>query len=124
MIVLATLALTAALYLWAHTLRRSLRNINAHRDTADITRIEEGLIESEPEPWPVRQTPTDLAAAYEPAPVVERQVSWVMPDDAEFEAHLVALRADYAASIRAFRWATGELERIRVDVRDGVLTDA
>ncbi len=49
-------------------------------------------------------------------PDVERHINWVLPDDAEFEAHLAALREEYAATIRAFRWATGELERIRVEV--------
>ena len=49
-------------------------------------------------------------------PDVERHIDWVLPDDDEFEAHLAALSEEYAATIRAFRWATGELERIREEV--------
>ena len=53
-------------------------------------------------------------------PDVERHIEWVLPDDDEFEAHLAALNEEYAANLRAFRWATGELERILIDVRDEV----
>lgn len=113
MIWIATLALTAALYVWAHALRRSVRDITAHRDAADITRIEEGFAEREPEEWPRRQTPTDLAAAYEPVPV-NRTVEW---DTDAFEQ----LHRDFLDDQRRYQQAREWLDEILVDVRDGVL---
>ena len=74
--------------------------------------------EPEPEPWPQRQTPTDLAAAYEPT--VERHLDW-HPAGADTYQHRVQEQLDeFRAELAAFRWATGELERIRVDVRDSL----
>ena len=56
---------------------------------------------SEPEPWPERQTPTDLAAAYldhDECPTCERHFYWLADP--------------------RWVWATQRLEEIKVDVRD------
>jgi hypothetical protein len=93
---------TVAILFWAWTVGLALIRIEDHREDEQT----EPILPPLP---PSRHVPD-----------VERHIEWVLPDDDEFEAHLAALDAEYAATIRAFRWATGELERILIDVRDEV----
>jgi hypothetical protein len=94
---------TVAILFWAWTVGLALIRIEDHREAEQT---DEPILPPLP---PSRHVPD-----------VERHIEWVLPPDAVFEAHLAALGAEYAATIRAFRWATGELERILIDVRDEV----
>lgn len=94
---------TIAILFWAWTLGLALIRIEDHREAEQT---DEPILPPLP---PSRHVPD-----------VERHIEWVLPDDDEFEAHLAALNEEYAANLRAFRWATGELERILIDVRDEV----
>lgn len=75
-----------------------------------LIRIEDHRSEAEDHPQP---QPAPVLPPSRHVPDVERHIDWVLPPDDEFEAHLAALTEEYAATIRAFRWATGELVRIR-----------
>jgi hypothetical protein len=80
-----------------------------------LIRIEDHRAEQLPPVVPAEELPPARTA-----PDIERRVDWILPDHDEFEAHLAALNEEYAANLRAFRWATGELDRIHCDLRDEV----
>lgn len=114
-LILATLALIATLTWPSTALHRSLQSIAWYRDTADIERIEDGLIvpERKPEAWPVRQTPTDLAAAYEQPQSLHR-IEW---STGEFEV----LHRDLLDDQRRWQWARAKVDEFIeqiVDERD------
>ena len=106
--------LAAALTWWAYALYLSVRSRAAINTAADIARIEEGFVEHEPEEWPRRQTPTDLAAAYEPV-TAHRTVEW---NTDAFEQ----LHRDFLADQRRYQQARKWLEKIVVDVRDRLVS--
>lgn len=82
-----------------------------------LIRIEDHRSEAEDHPQP---QPEPVLPPSRHVPDVERHIDWVLPDDDEFERHLAELREQYAANLRAWRWATGELDKILLDVRDEV----
>lgn len=50
------------------------------RDVIDSLPDDTATPELPSEPWPARQTPTDLAAAYDDAPTVERHLNFAEAD--------------------------------------------
>ena len=114
-----TLALIAALVLAAYAPR--LRRPAANSDDEEIMRIEDGLIEHEPQAWPVRQRESDVAGAYAPIDSPQAQWPWETGYAPEVERHLDLAPVDWTPVIRkAHAWneLTGELARISLDVRD------
>lgn len=104
----------AALAWFAYALVLSVRSRAAINTAADIERIEEGFVEPEPEEWPRRQTPTDLAAAYEPV-TAHRAVEW---DHEAFER----LHQDFLDDQRRYQWARAKVDEFVVDVRDRLVS--
>ncbi len=112
--------LVPTVLVWAWSLLHALNTITNIRDAADIARIEDGLVEpgpkSDPESWPQRQTPTDLAAAYEEP--MHRQIEW--NTDAFEQLHHDFLR-DQRHRQQAQEWLDGILVAI-VDERDRLVS--
>lgn len=80
-----------SVYVTAWSLGKALLDIEAHRSEQDIARILAGLHPDEPEPEPVEEEPL-------------RHIAWEIADE------------EAEAALRAFRWATGELERIHAEI--------